>query len=106
MIKKMEETINLGESIELTGSKELDNGVVVILKKMIGNYVKRIGDHETGFEKFNVTIKKIHETEKNSKFQINGKMIVSGKVYSAEITDFNLFFALNSIFNKIEKEIK
>ena len=81
MIKKMEETINLGESIELTGSKELDNNIIIILKK-------------------------IHETERNSKFQINGKMIISGRVYSAEITDFNLFFALNSIFNKIEKEIK
>jgi len=102
----MEEMINLGEHIELTGARELDRGEVVVLKKMIGNYIKKISEQKEGFEKFKVTIKKVHETERNRKFQVHGKMIVNGHIYSAEITDFNLFFALNSIFSKIEKEIE
>jgi hypothetical protein len=54
-----DESIVLGGNIELVGFKELDGGSMVILKKMIGNHVRKMSETAENFEKLTVTMKKV-----------------------------------------------
>ena len=98
MIKKMEETINLGESIELTGSKELDKGVVVILKKMIGNYVKKINEKKQ-YNELLVTLK-----VEDKEFSISVICDCGEEKLSGSKTDKNLFFAIDGALQEILRQ--
>jgi hypothetical protein len=99
------ENIVLGGNIELIGFKELDGGSMVILKKMIGNHVRKMSDAAGNFEKLTVSLKKVGAGSK--KFEIQAKAINNGRPYSSEVTDFNVFFtvdkALSSINNQLSK---
>ncbi|MBW2997762.1 hypothetical protein KY349_05470 [Candidatus Woesearchaeota archaeon] len=99
------DNIVLGGNIELAGFKELDGGSMVILKKMIGNQVRKMSDTAENFEKLTVTMKKVGTG--NNKFEIQAKLMDNGKPFTSEVTDFNLFFtmdkALRQILNQISK---
>ena len=55
-----ENSITLGGNIELSGFSNLDGGQIIVLKKIIGNYVNRIGTITSNFEKLNMTMKSVH----------------------------------------------
>lgn len=97
-------TIQLGGNIELVGFKELDKGSMVILKKMVGSYARKMSDFSQNFEKLTVHMKSVHEKEKSEKFQLQGKLVDNGKVMNSEITDRNLFFATDKILNNLVSE--
>lgn len=101
----MVETMELGGNIELTGFSELDPGVLVVVKKVVGNYAKRLSEIEKDFEKLQVTLKTVHKTAKSEKNELHAKVIAKGKPYTAEVTDLNLFFALDKVLKKVENEI-
>lgn len=98
--------LKLGDNIEITGFKELERDQLVIVKKMIGNHVKKISDYNPEFRSLKLTLKSVHKTEKNQKYQINGNLDVGGKITASEITDYNLFFAISQILTKLEESIK
>ena len=97
------DSIVLGGSIELVGFKELDGGSMVILKKMVGNHVRKMSDTAESFEKLTVTMKKVGPGSK--KFEINAKMIDNGKPFTSEVTDFNLFFTIDKALRQIVNQI-
>lgn len=98
--------LKLGDNIEITGFKELERDQLVIVKKMIGNHVKKISEYNPDFRNLKLTLKTVHKTEKNQKYQINGHMDMGGKISTSEITDYNLFFAISQILNNLEESIK
>lgn len=98
--------LKLGDNIEITGFKELSRDQLVIVKKMIGNHVKKISDMNPEFRNLKLTLKEVHKTENNQKYQLNGNLDVGGKISSAEITNYNLFFAISEILNKLEGSVK
>lgn len=93
----MEDHIELGGSINLIGFKDLEPAKLVVVKKIVGNFIKKVQDHHQDFQKITVTMKKVHE----SKFEVMTHLIIKDKNYTSEVTDFNLFFALNSSLEKI-----
>lgn len=100
----MTDDINLGEFITLKGFQEEDGSTLVVVKKMVGSYVKKIMEDLTDFQDAKVTLKRIHGYEKGGvvmggKSEVHVK-ISAGKVYAAEFTDFNLFVALDKSFKK------
>jgi hypothetical protein len=99
------DNIVLGGSIELVGFKGLDGGSMIILKKMIGNHVRKMTDIADNFEKLTVTMKKVGSG--NNKFEIQAKVMDNGRPYASEVTDFNLFFttdkALSQILNQMSR---
>jgi len=97
------DNIVLGGNIELVGFKGIDGGSMVILKKMIGNHVRKMSDTAENFEKITVTMKKVGSG--NNKFEIQAKMIDNGKPYASEITDFNLFFTVDKALRQIQNQI-
>ncbi|QQG38563.1 MAG: hypothetical protein HYS32_03070 [Candidatus Woesearchaeota archaeon] len=101
-----ESTILLGKNMELSGFKYLDDSTRIIVRKIVGNHVKKMSNVVGDFEKLSLNLKDIHKTENAQKYQINGKLEINGKLYNSEVTDFNLFFALSSVLDKLFEEAK
>ena len=94
--------IQLGERIELKDFKEhLEPGEITILKKLIGNKANHLGD----FKKLTIHLKEVHKKEKSQKFQINAQLDLDNKLYEVEATNFNLFFTVNDVLEKLKTEI-
>lgn len=96
----MADTLQLGGSIELTGFSELEPAVLVVVKKIVGNYAKRFSKIATNFQGLHLTAKKVH----NKSYEIQAK-VIADKVYASDSTDINLFVTLDNSLKKIENEI-
>jgi len=99
-----EETIELGGNIRLSGFKEIDGGSMIIIKKIVGSFVKKISEKNPKFQSLTITLKKIHtsvKSEKTGKFEFHA-LLVADKNYSAEVTHMNLMFALDKVLTKVE----
>lgn len=94
--------IQLGEKIELEGFKELDSGELAIIRKLVGNFANKFGE----FSKLRLHLKDIHKTENSVKFEINGFLERNGKMFNAEMTDYNVFVVINGVLDKLKKEIE
>jgi len=92
--------IQLGDKIELKEFNDLEPGELTVLKKMIGNHA----NHFQEFEKLTLHLKGVHKKEKSQKFQINGLLTKDNKNYKSESTNYNLFFAINEVLEKLRKE--
>lgn len=99
------ENLDLSGNIQLTGFKVIDESSMIILKKVIGNYAKKIAQLTKKMEKLHITLKPVHEREKSEKYEVHAKVVDNGKVYSSEITERNLFVAVDSVLKKIVNEI-
>ncbi len=93
--------MQLGGNIELTGFRELDPGSLVIIKKMVGNYARKIADQSSNFEKLSLTLKIVHETEASKKFEIKAKALDNGKPSNSEVTERNVFVAVDKALKKL-----
>ena len=100
-----DENVTLGGNIELTGFRDIDSSSMVVLRKIIGNYARRIAELTKKLEKLHITLKPVHEREKSEKYEVHAKVIDGGKVYASEITDRNLFVAVDSVLKKVVNEL-
>ena len=96
--------MNLGGNIELIGFKQVSIADVVIVKKLVGNYTRKIQEHAKHFEKIVISLKEIHKIENSAKHEVHVRAFDGGKQYSSEIVDKNLFVALDSALRKIVAE--
>jgi len=78
---------------------------MIVLKKIVGNYARKFSERLSNFEQLSITMKTVHDTEKNRQFEINGKVMENGKPITAEIVDRNLFVAVDGVLKKIENSI-
>tara|TARA_Y100000294_G_C8557187_1_gene337636 strand:- start:2091 stop:2399 length:309 start_codon:yes stop_codon:yes gene_type:complete len=101
----MDDNMQLGGNIELSGFKDIDGASMVVLKKMIGNYAKRISEISEKFESLHINMKPIHEREKSEMYEIHAKLIKDGKPVVSEVVERNLFIAVDSALKKIVNEI-
>ncbi len=101
----MDESMQLGGNIELSGFGDIDGASMVVLKKIIGNYGRRLTEISDKFESLKVTMKPIHETEKSEKYEIHAQLMADGKPFVSEVVERNLFVAVDSALKKIENEI-
>lgn len=97
----MNDVIQLGGNISLAGFKELEPAKMVVIKKLTGNYVKRMQEKTQKFESLHLHLKPVH----GSKYEIQAKAMVNGQPFNAEVINFNLFFALDKTLAKILEEI-
>ena len=49
------DSLRLGGEIELVGFKEVDTRNMIVLKKIIGNYVRKFNDHNIGFKSIKIS---------------------------------------------------
>ena len=99
-----EETIDLGGSIRLSGFGEIDGGSMIIVKKLVGSFVKKISEKNQKFQSLTMTLKKVHgsvESESSGKFEIQANLVAE-KNYNSDVTHKNLMFAIDSVLKKVE----
>ena len=105
MVSTVDDSMQLGGNIELTGFRDIDGASMVVLKKIIGNYGRRISEVTGNFEKLSVIMKPIHEKEKSEKYEIHARLIKEGKPVVSEVVERNLFVAVDDVLKKIVNEL-
>lgn len=101
----MDDIMQLGGNIELSGFKDIDGASMVVLKKIIGNHVRRMTEISDKFESLKVTMKPVHETEKSEKYEIHAQLMNDGKPIVSEVVERNLFVAVDDALKKVISEI-
>ena len=101
---RMGEDISLKGNIVLSGFSEFDRAEISIIKKMVGSYARKLTD-SFGVDELKVTLKSVHKIEKAEKFEITASAIKDKKTVSSEVTDKNLYFALDSSLKKVENQL-
>ena len=91
--------IELGGNIFLEGFNELNGGEMVIIKKLVGNYVKEITDLKGNFEKLSLNLNRSNLGEKDV-FHLQAELHAGDK-FNSEARDGNLFFAIDKAFKDI-----
>ena len=102
----MDDTIELGGSITLAGFKDVDRSSMAILKKIIGNYAKKFSETCSNFESLSLTMKKVHESDTSGKYELHGKVLDGGKLFTSEVVDHNLFFSVDKALKKMESAME
>ena len=105
VVDKVNESLALGGNIELIGFKQVSLSDVVVVKKMVGHYTRKIQEASVNFEKITVILKEIHKIDDNSKNEVHVKVSDNGKTFSSEVVDKNLFVALDSSLKKVLGEL-
>jgi len=100
----MEDVLQLGGNIELSGFRDVDRSSFVIVKKIVGNYARKFSDSSSSFEKLQLSLKPVHGND--SKFELHALLVNDGQTHSAQETDHNLFVVLDNTLKKIESQFK
>lgn len=87
--------IQLGENIKLQGFEMLDRPELVLTKKMVGIFVKRLNETKQGLSSFIV----IREADEETK--ITAKALFADGEFIGEGAGKNLFIALGNAFNDL-----
>ena len=101
----MDESYKLGGNIELSGFRDIDSSSMIVLNKIIGNHAKRIAELTKKLETLHITLKPVHEREKSEKYELHAKVVDNGKVFASEMTDRNLFVAVDTVLKKLVNEL-
>lgn len=97
--------IELGGNITLVGFREIDYAEMIVVKKMIGNYVRKFSDKDQ-VNNLTINMKRIHHTDEDSyKFELKAKLDLNGTIVNSEVVDFNLFIGMDSIMKKLETQV-
>lgn len=86
--------IELGGNITLEGFENLEPGALVIVKKVVGNYTKKISNNILNFERILISL------DKDDLNNVKVKLHKNGEVIMEEGSDSNLFFALDKALSK------
>lgn len=89
--------IELGGNIKLINFDSLEPALLVVVKKVVGNYTKKISESIDSFKGIEVTL------EDSNKVNVK---VSADKNYEAEAKDKNLFFSLDKALNTILVDIK
>ena len=104
---QIDKGIKLGDMIELSGFSLFDRSEMIIIKKLIGNYVRKFIDHEKGFTALKITTKKVHEREKSVIFEFHLILsLSSGSPIALDSNGRNAFMALDEILKNAEEILK
>ncbi|MBW2976502.1 hypothetical protein KY347_03585 [Candidatus Woesearchaeota archaeon] len=101
----MDDFVQLGGNIELAGFRDIDGASMVVLKKIIGNYGKRMSEVSDRFEKLSISMKAVHEKEKGKKYEVQAKLMNGGKAFVSDVVERNLFVAVDDSLKKIVNQI-
>ncbi len=99
--KKTAESMELGGNIILTGFKDVPKSDMIVLKKIVGNYVRKFRDKMKDYEGLRITLKPLHG---GKSYQLNGELVGAKERYNAETENRNLFVGVDELLKKLEKQ--
>ena len=99
------DSIRLGGEIELVGFKDVDPRSMIVLKKIIGNYVRKFTDHNLGFKSIKISLKAISKKLGHEQYEFKARLDTENKVINSDSEGRNLFIVCDALLKKLEKEI-
>jgi hypothetical protein len=97
------EGMTLGGNISLVGFEILDNAELVIVKKIVGTYIKKMSEI-ADYKEMRLSLKQ-HPHGKSFNHEISGFALFSEGRFSTNVTERNLFTAVSAACEKIFNEI-
>ena len=102
----MADVMELGGNITLSGFTSVGPAELIVLKKVLGNHVRRIADRKD-FESLAINLKEIHGNEDHhSKYDLKANLSGSGSPINAEVIEHNLFVGIDSLLKKVAAQIR
>lgn len=100
-----EDSLHLGGDIELTGFRGIDQASFLIVKKIVGNYVRKFGEDDA-FAGLKLTLKSVHHDEGDPKkrYELHGQLAQDNRTLVAKEQDHNLFYVLDRTLKKLEAQ--
>ena len=93
--------IELGGNIKLKGFSELDAATLIVVKKVVGNYTKKLSQDHPDFSELIIDLNK-----NNEHFGVNANFTKHSEVLNSEAKGKNLFFALSAALEGIRPKAK
>lgn len=93
--------LELGGHIKLNGFHDIDPSSMIIIKKIVGNYVKHLQEDMPSFQELLLDL--TDATKEKIQIRIQ---LVGSKTHEAAISDVNLFFAVDKALATIITEAK
>ena len=94
--------IELGGNIKLDGFNSVDIPTLIVVKKMVGNYAKKISDNVVPVHELIINLKEIDN--QNRVVKLNATLVSGEKKFDSEVNEINLFFAIDKALQQIMKE--
>ncbi|MFH1592613.1 MAG: hypothetical protein ABIB47_04580 [Candidatus Woesearchaeota archaeon] len=88
--------IELGGNIKLINFDEVEPALLIVIKKVVGNYTKKISESIDDFKSIEVSL----ENKKKNKIHVK---VEGSDVKEADAEDKNLFFALDRALGAVLK---
>ena len=97
------DTMELGGNISLSGFSNLDFTELIVVKKMVGQYARRLSDSTPAFTRLTIHRKEVHGT---SKIEVMVKAEVESKEYVSESVGHNLFVVLDECLKHVQTQVQ
>src|SRR3989344_3930302 len=95
--------IELGGSISLVGFGSLEPVELVVVKKIVGNFVKKLNE-KSDYESLVMELRQ-HKKGKTFLHEINAHARADEKMFSAKVSDYNLYSCISKASEKILSEL-
>ena len=86
--------IELGGNIKLDGFSDVDPSTLIVIKKLVGNYARRVQERVCKFDEL------VLERRLGSEVTLHAR-VRGEKDLVAEASDQNLFFAMEKVFSSL-----
>lgn len=103
-VKTGEDGVKLGGNIALVGFDSLDSADIVIIKKLVGTYVKKMNSHGK-YKEMRLSLRQ-HAHGKSFKHEVEGLAIFEEGRFESNITEWNLFTAVSQACDKLLEAVK
>jgi len=90
--------IELGGNIKLKGFSEIDNASLIVIKKIVGNYAKKLAEETEDFQNLILNL----ESNNPKDFKISIEFQKTSENLNSEIQGENLFFTLSKALEAIK----
>ncbi len=89
--------LELGGGIKLEGFEAIEPSLLIVVKKVVGNYAKKMSEQVTNFKEILVSI--------SEKYKIEATLTAESE-YNSSSTSSNLFFALDQALSEVLNKAK
>jgi hypothetical protein len=96
--------MELGGNIVLTGFSERDFTELIVVKKMVGQYTRKMSDTIPDFEGISITLKDVHQGQ--DKVDIVTKVMLKGEEFAAESVGYNIFVVLDESLKRVQQQVR
>ncbi|MFW6383736.1 MAG: hypothetical protein ACOCZQ_03775 [Nanoarchaeota archaeon] len=95
--------MELGGNISLNGFSNLDRDTMVIVKKLVGSYVKTLSEGNDNFKSLSLNLNSGVEESNPQKYSLEG-VLVADNEYKAEAEETNLMIAIDKVLKNLESQ--